>query len=53
MRIRVVIRYPDRKKNSVTPKFPGMKLGTLAVINAWERNTGRIATHRKPSSEGM
>jgi hypothetical protein len=45
----VVIKNPDRKKNTVTPKPPGIHFKTPVC----DPKTMRKLTARKPSSEGM
>src|SRR5262245_59910755 len=51
-RISVVIRNPDRKKNTVTPNPPGIA-GRYAPMPACARNTIMKLTARRPSSDGM
>src|ERR1035438_7054597 len=49
IRSSVVIRYPLRKKNTVTPKPPGMTFPNPT----WLRNTSSTEMARMPSKEGI
>src|SRR5688572_5359052 len=47
----VVIRNPERKKNTVTPNPPGT--GSTKGSSEWAQNTIKKLTARKPSRDGI